>query len=249
MRLFDPDRDLPEGEDILPLPGQGLDRLVTADENGRPLPPLPLFTAARAHPGGLIPRVEDCHALWDRYAVPPHIRAHSELVANLALAVAELALEQGCAVSPELTLAAGLLHDLGKMYCVEHGGSHAQIGASWVMRETGNGAVARAVLFHVYWPWDTLLEDCVADDAFFATMAVIYADKRVKHDSYVSLDERFLDLQKRYGVNEYARSRIEESRQQGKKVEAAFSRRLGVPLHEHIADRGRLVKRTSCPSG
>ena len=33
--------------------------------------------------------------------------------------------------------AAGLLHDLAKTYCIRHGGSHAQLGAAWVLEATG----------------------------------------------------------------------------------------------------------------
>ena len=202
--------------------------------------PLPLFHAARAHSGKVfIPRVEDCHALWDRYAMPDHIRAHCKQVANFAHSMANRAKELGADVNPPAVLAAGLLHDLGKAYCIAHGGNHAQLGASWVMRETRNGPIAQSILFHVHWPW----EECVQDDRLFITMAIIYADKRVKHDAYVTLDERFEDLVDRYGVNDYAISRIEASHQQGKRIETAFSSRLGVDLHEYTADSGRLVRR------
>jgi putative nucleotidyltransferase with HDIG domain len=244
MRLFDPARDAHPGA-CMPcsLPDPDVFSLRLAGEDGAPLPPLPLFSAVRTTSDVLIPRREDCLALWDRYAVPSHIRDHSELVAGLACAMAERAAERGLRVMPELALAAGLLHDIGKMYCIKHGGNHAQLGASWTMRETRNGAAARAVLFHVHWPWDDLLDACLENDDFFVVMAVIYADKRVKHGGYVTMDERFADLQERYGVNEYARSRIEQSRRQGKRVEAAFSRRLGISLDEYAAEDGRLVKR------
>ena len=207
--------------------------------------PLPLYSAAKVHPGTtFIPRPEDCRALWDRYAMLENIKRHSEQVANMALAMANKAHEQGLNINPDAVYAAGLLHDLGKTYCIAHGGNHAQLGASWVMRETRNGPIAEAVLFHVHWPWDDILEASATDDEYFIVMAIMYADKRVKHDGYVSLDERFADLLVRYGVNDYARQRIEASHMQGKRIEAALSRRLGVDLHEHIAHSGRLVQRT-----
>lgn len=206
--------------------------------------PLPLFLAAKQHPKTtFIPRAEDCRALWDRYAMPPHIRAHSELVADMALALALKAFSLGFRVVPEAVYAAGLLHDLGKIHSIKHGGDHGQIGASWAMRETRNGTIARAVLFHVHWPWEDKFSECVEDDDFFTTFAVMYADKRVKHDGWVGLNERYADLMIRYGVTDHARSRIEAARLQGEKLEAALSRRLGVAIHEYIAHRGRLVKR------
>ncbi len=202
---------------------------------------LPLFLAAKANPKRLlIPREEDCLTLWDVYAVPEHIRIHSRQVANLARGIALAARENGAAVSVEAVFAAGLLHDLGKMYAIDHGGSHAQLGASWVMRETRNGPIAQAVLFHVHWPWDLLVDD----DRLFITMAIIYSDKRVRHTEYVSLDDRFIDLVARYGVSDYARMRIAESKEQGEHIEVALSRRLGVNLNEYTADSRGLVKRT-----
>jgi hypothetical protein len=143
-------------------------------------------------------------------------------------------------VNPDAVLASGLLHDLGKTYTIAHGGSHAQLGAAWVMRETRNAPIAQSVMFHVHWPWEERMDD----DSLFLVLSIVYADKRVRHDAYVSLDERFADLIDRYGVDAFTRSRIELSLQQGKRIEAALSRRLEVHLHEHTADNGRLVKRT-----
>ncbi len=229
MELFDPNKHLSQ-----PLRSH-------AGASGAPAP-LPLNTAARLNPKLLlIPRVEDCHALWDQYAMLDNIRAHSSLVADMAHAIGLRARERGIDVSLEALLAAGLLHDLGKTYTIAHGGSHAQLGASWVMRETRNGPIAQAVMFHVHWPWP---EDWLDDDGLLLTAVTLYADKRVKHDAFVGLDERFEDLHVRYGTSAYARERITGSHQQGKRVEAALSRRLGVDLHEYIADSGRLVKRT-----
>jgi len=209
--------------------------------HSRAAEPLPLTVAARQRPDLLlIPRRADCYALWDRYAMLDNIRAHSEQVAGMAYALALRARDLGLDIYPEAVLAAGLLHDLAKTYTIHYGGNHAQLGAAWVMRETGNGPIAQAVLAHVFWPW---AEDADTDDSFML-LAIAYADKRVMHDRYVPLEERFEDLLVRYGVNDYARSRIKSSFRQGKRIEEALSRRLGVDLNEYTADSGRLVKRT-----
>ena len=227
MELFDPNR-----HDAPPAAGPS-GPSKTAES-------LPLAVAARLRPELLlIPRREDCNALWERYAMLDHIRVHSELVAAMAYALALRAKDLGLNICPEAVLAAGLLHDLAKTYTIYHGGSHAQLGAAWVMRETGNGTIAQAVLAHVYWPW---AEDADNDD-FFMPLAIAYADKRVMHDRYVPLEERTEDLLLRYGINDYTRSRVQGSCQQGKRIEEALSRRLGVHLHEYTVDSGRLVKR------
>jgi hypothetical protein len=202
------------------------------------LPPLPLLQAAKDHPDTVfIPREEDCFALWDRYRMPEHIRRHCRSVADLAAGIARRAGSRGAEVDPRAVYAVGLLHDLAKGYCIVHGGNHAQMGAAWVMRETGNGLLAQGVLFHVHWPWKEELTDNT-----LLVMALIYADKRVLHDAYVSLEDRFGDLLSRYGVTDAARVHITSAYEQGKRIEAALSDRLGVRLHEYTAHRGRLVR-------
>ena len=214
-----------------PVDTTGLGRLGVA-------PLLPLPRAVKANPGViLIPREEDCYALWDKYRMPKHIRRHSQRVADMAAGVAHLAAEQGFAVPPEAVYAAGLLHDLAKAYCIAHGGNHAEVGAAWVMRETRNAPIAQGVLFHVHWPWEETV-----DDGALLVLALLYADKRVMHDGYVTLEARYTDLFERYGVTETSRALLATARDQGKRVEAALSGRLGVNLNEYTAYRGRLVR-------
>lgn len=228
LELFNPEKHLPRPP-------------YRHNDASRAAPPLPLALAARANPGlSLVPREEDCRALWDRYGMLENIRVHSLKVADFAYAVARAAVDKGVPVMPEAVFASGLLHDLGKTHTIHHGGNHAQIGAAWTMLETRNGPIARGVIHHVHWPFAERFDD----DELFLVLAVIYADKRTRHDCRVSLDERFADLLDRYGVNEYARTRIGMSHEQGKRIEAALSRRLGVNLDEYTADCGRLVKRT-----
>ncbi|MDR1360019.1 MAG: HD domain-containing protein, partial [Deltaproteobacteria bacterium] len=232
MVLFDPHLHLPAGEgEVSGLPDSPC--LAPPDSGFAPfgpvcaeglgslgsLPALPLLRASCAHPDMLfIPREEDCLALWNRYRMPEHIRRHSRSVADLAAGIADLCRRRGSGLDPEAVYAAGLLHDLAKGYCIVHGGNHAQLGAAWVMRETGNGPLAQGVLFHVYWPW---AED-LTDDALLP-LALIYADKRVMHDGYVSLAERFSDLLERYGTTAASRERITAAHEQGKRLEAALS--------------------------
>ena len=70
---------------------------------------------------------------------------------------------------------------------------------------------------------------------------ILYADKRTRHDQCVTLDERFADLQERYGHTEAARAGIQASHQQGLIIERAFEAHLGCSLHEDTFDCGRLV--------
>ena len=159
------------------------------------------------------------------------LKEHEENVAALA---GEFAAAFGAQEHGHRT---GLLHDIAKSYTVQFGGSHAQIGASWVVDSTGNHKVAQAVYHHVEWPWP-LPEDLV-HPVFF----VIYADKRARHDEMVSLDERYEDLLVRYGKSEHSRAAIHRGWEHSKTIERVLSAQLEFPLHESTVVGGRLVSR------
>ncbi len=174
------------------------------------------------------PDVELCKDLWRRYEVPAHIQDHCRGVAMVAASLAEALKESGAEICIKTTLAAGLLHDIGKAYSLKYGSSHCQIGAAWVMRETRNQQVAQAVYHHVRWMWEV----DVWNDAWLPALLITYADKRVRHDQVVPLEERFADLTRRYGKTEESCRSINASLQQGKAIEAALSKRLGVSVDE-----------------
>lgn len=185
-----------------------------------------------------MPGEEGCRALWDRFAMPQHIREHSLQVALIATFVAECAEAAGLAVSVPAVRASALLHDIAKDYTIRHGGNHSQLGGAWTVELTDNPAIAQGVMHHVFWPWDILdVED------HFLPLAIIYADKRVKHGQIVSLEERHEDLITRYGTSDYIRQRIEISRQQVDEIETTFSQALNVELHACTFDSRGLVQR------
>lgn len=167
----------------------------------------------------------------------PHIRDHSRQVATVAASLAERAVERGIAVDVAAVRAAGLLHDLAKSFTIAHGGSHAQIGAAWVVAETHHYGIAQAVRFHVHWPWDLPTDHLVCSLPLF----VLYADKRIMHDQCVSLHERFEDLLHRYGTTEKARMGIGLSHQQGLNLERALTVQLDWDIHACTLNSGRLV--------
>lgn len=211
----------------------------TGPLSAHPYAHLPEPTLAPEAPQSPPPDEAACEALWDKYAMPPHIRRHCKVVAHIACTLAARALERGFVVNIPQVRAAGLLHDLAKSYNIRYGTGHAHLGASWVVAETRQYAVAQGVMLHVHWPWRLPAED----GARMCTLPffILYADKRTRHDRCVTLDERFADLQERYGHTEAARAGIEASRQQGLTIERAFETHLGCSLHEDSFDCGRLV--------
>ena len=185
-----------------------------------------------ASPGWNVPDEAQCVRLWDKYGMMPHIREHCRAVASVALEIVRRAEERGVlpegrGLSTPYVLAGGLLHDIAKTYTIRHGGSHAQLGAAWVRDETGNPALAQAVLWHVSWPWQSGPLDDAADPLRLPVI-IAYADKRVRHTEFVTLEERFEDLMVRYGIDDERKARITGYLNRTKAVEKAFFDKIGV---------------------
>ncbi|WP_235894038.1 HD domain-containing protein [Oceanidesulfovibrio indonesiensis] len=196
-------------------------------------PPQPLAPFEPA--GAMTPDATFCRGLWDRFGMPEHIREHSRLVSQIAHGLARAGREAGAAVNPNNVLACGLLHDIAKDFTIRHGGNHAVLGAAWALEATRNPVIAQGVMHHVYWPWAVELETA------FLPLAIIYADKRVRHDAIVSLEDRFDDLMARYGKNESIRARIRISQRQAEAIGSRFSSLLGTDVNACSFDSGRLV--------
>ncbi len=192
-----------------------------------PLAGIPELTLP-ARRTGWVPDDEDCVALWDKYGMLDNVRAHSRVVAEVATALAAHAVHLNLPVIISEVRASAMLHDIAKTFCLRHGGGHAQLGASWVVQETRNYAIAQGVFHHVYWPWPLPADDAVrmCSLPFF----IMYADKRARHAEFVTLEERFEDLLVRYGDTDQHKSAIRSSYTQAKAIEMALSRHMGVDL-------------------
>lgn len=182
------------------------------------------------------PSADLCREMWALWEMPEHIQTHSLLVTRVALGIAEMVRENLLSdLDIDQVQAAAMLHDVAKIYTIRHGGSHSQIGAAWVQDQTGNPVVARAVLHHVDWPFE------MDPRRYPVSLIVCYSDKRVRHTEIVTLDERFADLQERYGVNAKARQHIQQSLEQGRAIERLLGQELKVELDAYSFDSRRLV--------
>ena len=196
----------------------------------------PSFAPFQADESGPIPSREECFSYWDRYQMLPQIRDHSLLVAVVALQIAEMARSKGCSVSRRLVEAAALLHDLAKTYTIRYGGNHSQLGGAWVVDLTGNLAVAQAVIHHVHWPGEINLQK------HLLPLLILYADKRIKHDRIVSIEDRFEDLFVRYGINDHRIKMMQRSLEQTQAIENKLSQVLEVDLNAYPFDSRGLVQ-------
>lgn len=181
-----------------------------------------------------IPSRKECFNYWDEYGLPEHIREHSRMVAVVAEKICRLAGDD-IPVPARAVIASALLHDLGKFYCIEHGGFHNQLGASLVMDITGNPAIAQGVMHHIYWPGEIDL------DRFFLPLVIIYSDKRVMHHRIVPLETRFHDLCSRYGTSDFMLAKIQKSWDQAVAIQTEINRKFRTDINACAFDRGRMV--------
>ncbi len=141
----------------------------------------------------------------DEYDMLDNIRAHSIMVARVSqVLLLELAASNPPPRVPskKLVLAGALLHDIAKTPCLKEGCDHARKGRDLCLKH-GYDEVAEVVREHVilteYSP------DRYTRGHFLAKEIVYYADKRVRHDEIVSLEQRLDYILEHYGNNDPAR--------------------------------------------
>jgi putative nucleotidyltransferase with HDIG domain len=149
-----------------------------------------------------IPGIDTCVALMDEYAMLPNIRCHSLVVARIAEVLSlQLNKKGGSSQAPDhaLCINGALLHDIAKTPCLETGCDHAATGAK-ICQQHGYPEIAEIVAGHI------ILQDFAParyqQGHFQAQEIVYYADKRVRHDSIVSLAERLEYIIENYGKND-----------------------------------------------
>jgi putative nucleotidyltransferase with HDIG domain len=156
--------------------------------------------------GENVPSIAQCLALMDRYDMFDNIRAHSLTVARVAEALlaglTPTKTNEKNLPDLHLVLAGALLHDIAKTICLNSECDHAKKGRD-ICLEHGFQAIGEIVREHVV--LKEFSTDRYAQGIFFAKEIVYYADKRVRHDSIVSLDERMTYIIERYGNNDQKR--------------------------------------------
>ena len=133
-----------------------------------------------------------------------NIRAHSIMVARVAqVLLQELADSAKTALSTlpseNLVLAGALLHDIAKTPCLKNRCDHAKHGRD-ICLELGYPEVAEVVREHVILTDFSLIR--YKNGHFLAKELVYYADKRVRHDEIVSIEERLEYILENYGNND-----------------------------------------------
>ncbi|MBW2108376.1 MAG: HDIG domain-containing protein [Deltaproteobacteria bacterium] len=142
----------------------------------------------------MIPTRNQCLELIRRYGMLPNIVRHSELVTRVALLIAgKLNRDAGFHLDLTLIEAGALLHDITKTMSIQTRENHARTGGE-LLASLGYPAVAEVVRQHIRLdPAQASAVPVISEAAL-----VNYADKRVKHEEVVGIEERFCDVLKRY---------------------------------------------------
>jgi uncharacterized protein len=142
----------------------------------------------------MIPDVNKCFEIMDKYGMLDNIKEHSVVVEKVASLIARANIEAGFNISIEKVRAASLMHDIGKTLCLDSKDDHAALGRD-ICIQNNFIEIADIVGEHIR------LKRYDPDEDVRAGEIVYYADKRVNHNKVVSLDERLEYILVRYAKN------------------------------------------------
>jgi putative nucleotidyltransferase with HDIG domain len=171
----------------------------------------------------------------EKYGVPDHIIRHSEMVSKVAGFLAERLNKSGENLDLGVIEAAGLLHDITKMEGIESRRDHAQTGRMLLL-ELGFRKIGEIVGEHIR------LEPNRETSRIREAEIINYSDKRVMHDRVVTLEERFEDLEDRYGLkglDKGVTERIKATEQQAYELERKIFFKLDFPPEELLEKMDR----------
>ena len=175
-----------------------------------------------------IPNRDECEELMARYSMLPNIVEHSLQVMRVSLAVTDN-LKDGVSVNRNLVIAAALLHDITKTRSLETKERHADSGGT-LLRELGFPSIAEIVEQHV------IIQNLNLEGKIEEREIVYYADKRVMHDTIVTIEERVHDLMQRYGTAEEIRNQILRNKEQVLAVERKIAGFMKIDIHHAIQE-------------
>jgi uncharacterized protein len=138
-----------------------------------------------------LPSKTECDEMMKRWGMPENIMRHSLQVNRVSMFLAKKLKDSGLKINLALVDKGSLLHDLDKIRTLktdQHG-----IVAKEFLTNKGYPEVGDIASWHRF----SFIKD---SNLPWEAKIVNYADKRVKHDKIVSLQDRFADLLMRYDV-------------------------------------------------
>ncbi len=150
----------------------------------------------------------DIKKIYKHFNVPKNIQEHMQVVAKLAEEISQIPKNKKQIKNKQALLTACLLHDVMKL----HSKNHEKDMGDYI-EKLGYKEVGDIIRKHKF---DTIIKEG------FNTIEekiLYYADKRVKHNKIVSLDERIKDGIKRYNIKGKELEKTKTILEQIKKLE------------------------------
>ena len=169
----------------------------------------------------MIPTEEECYKLMREYNMYDHIINHSIMVNRIALHISHELNKVGESLDISKVQAGALLHDITKTRSISTHEDHAVTG-SHLVKELGFESISEIILQHVR------MDHNCNSSSVTEIEVVNYSDKRVMHERVVTLEERFVDLIKRYGVPEDRVYLINQSKQKAFQLEKKIFSKLNI---------------------
>ena len=144
---------------------------------------------------------DDCKRLYAECGTPENVIAHCRAVGDTAYEIAHSLNEAGCDYDEDLVRMSGYVHDLMRVY-----ENHGERGAD-VLEEQGYFDEADIVREHMYHCFHTI-------ENLDETDIVCLADRMVKDDKYVGIEERMSDLIIRRKVPDFMIAYINEKKEE-----------------------------------
>lgn len=171
-----------------------------------------------------LPTPAECEAILSTRPIAEPLRRHGRAVAAIARTIATRLSERGVRIDRQLVIAASLLHDIAKG---EPG--HAELGAS-IIASLGYPAVAEIIRQHMAMTFDGTTPNEAA--------VVFLADKLVRTDRRVSLEERYKPSFERFRDQPEALQGARRRYETACEIHRVIERRARAPMSAILADCG-----------
>ncbi len=168
-----------------------------------------------------LPTENECYNLMRSFGMLDNIYRHSIQVMRVSMALVG-GLKDPSSIDSDLVRAGALLHDIAKTRTIGSREMRHDLIGGRIMRDLGYESIAVIVESHV------VFEGFDPGGPVEEREIVFYADKRVMHDTIVSIDQRVDDLVNRYGVNQKIINLIIENK--------SFVLRLERKIQDHLTD-------------
>lgn len=178
-------------------------------------------------PAHRYPSETECMKIIEEYEMFPNIVEHSIQVRNVSEAIYRH-LSDNKGISLPLIIAAALLHDIAKTRSIKLKELRHDLTGGEMLRGMGFDEIADIVENHV------VFTGFDPDGPVTEKEIVFYADKRVMHNSIVTLDQRVDDLVLRYGSTEMIRELIRSNKKFVVELESKIQSRMSIPIDDAL---------------